>query len=56
VTLEALYLAAWVEGLRCRNPEPPAVRPVELPPRRVPLDDTGRPPVVPLRSAGGDRG
>jgi hypothetical protein len=53
VTLEALYLAAWVEGLRQRTPQPAAVRPVTLPARYVRLDDTGRAPTVPLRPAGG---
>lgn len=54
MTLEALYLTAWLDGLRTRGPEP-AVRPVELPARHVPLDDTGRAPLVPLRAAGGPR-
>jgi len=44
------YLAAWIEGLE-RHPLSVAVRPAG----RVPLDDTGRAPVVPLRPTGGDR-
>lgn len=54
MTLERYWLAAWLEGLRNVNPEP-AVRLVELPPRRIPLDDTDRAPIVPLRPDGGDR-
>jgi hypothetical protein len=53
MTVERLWLAAWLEGLREVSPLP-AVRLVELPPRRIPLDDTGRAPTVPLRPDGGD--
>lgn len=55
MSVERLWLAAWLEGLRQITPAP-AVRLVELPPKRIPLDDTHRPPTVPLRPTGGDRG
>jgi hypothetical protein len=54
VSLEALYLAAWIEGLKARTPEP-AVRPVAHLTGHVLLRDTDRAPYVPLRGAGGDR-
>lgn len=51
MSLERLWLAAWLEGLHAK----PAIRPQEplVPPIR--LDDTGRPPHVPLRPDGGPR-
>lgn len=47
--LRDLLALAWIEGLTAKSPAPPL-------PTRVRLDDTGRPSVVPLRPAGGDRG
>lgn len=53
MTLEALYLAAWIEGLRQRGSGQPDVLPYTELPARVRLDDTDRPPTVPLRPAEG---
>lgn len=54
VLAEALLLA-WIEGLCTRTPAP-AVRVRASVGERVPLDDTGRAPIVPLAPNGGDRG
>jgi hypothetical protein len=54
VSLERLLLQSWLNGLRTLVPEPVEVPYVELSPR-VRLDDTDRPPTVPLRPPGGDR-
>jgi hypothetical protein len=48
-SLEALYLAAWIEGLKERS-DAPAVRPVEHLSGYVLLRDTDRAPYVRLRS------
>lgn len=50
--MERLWLAAWLDGLHRVAPAPELPL-VELP-RRVALDDTGRPPTVPLRGAQDD--
>lgn len=50
MTLERLFLAAWIEELNKRTPEP-AVRRISSLAEAVRLDDTGRAPVVPLRPA-----
>ena len=47
-SLERLWLAAWIEGLEQRTPEP-AVRPVAARSRYVPLTDTGSGNYVRLR-------
>lgn len=54
MSLERLYLAAWLDGLQQRTPEP-AVRRVDSLAELVRVDDTGRAPLVPLRPADGDR-
>jgi hypothetical protein len=48
--LRALFAAAYLAELR------PTVLPVSERAPLVRLDDTGRPVIVPLRRAGGDRG
>lgn len=53
--LSRLLLLAYLDKLEQRTPLP-ALRPATLPARAPRLDDTGRPPYVPLRPAGGDRG
>lgn len=47
MSLEGLYLAAWIDGLTARTPEP-AVRPVRHLSGYVLLRDTDRAPYVPL--------
>jgi hypothetical protein len=42
-TLRELYALAWLDGLERRTPQPPSG-----PQTRLRLDDTGRPPYVPL--------
>jgi hypothetical protein len=54
MTLEQLYLAAWIDGLKQRTPEP-AVRPVAHLTGHVLLRDTDRAPYVPLSPAQSDR-
>jgi hypothetical protein len=54
VSLERLFLAAWLEELNKRTPAP-AVRRVGSMAEWVRLDDTGRAPIVPLRPAHGPR-
>jgi hypothetical protein len=49
--LRDLYAAAWLEGMQQR----PQIAPTD-PATRIRLDDTGRPPTVPLRPTGGHRG
>jgi hypothetical protein len=50
MSLERLYLAAWLDGLEQRTPQP-AVRRVAALAELTRLDDTGRAPYVPLRPA-----
>jgi hypothetical protein len=54
VSLERLYLQAWIAGLQQRGPEP-AVRPVAHLTGHVLLRDADRAPYVPLSPRGGDR-
>lgn len=53
--LRALYAAAWLRGLEVKVATTGDVVAVSTRRRHVPLDDTGRAPIVPLRPAGGDR-
>jgi hypothetical protein len=50
MTLERLYLAAWLDALQQRTPQP-AVRRVGSLAELTRLDDTGRAPYVPLQPA-----
>jgi hypothetical protein len=50
VSLERLWLAAWLDGLQQRGPQP-AVRPVAHLTGHVLLRDTDRAPYVPLSPA-----
>jgi hypothetical protein len=56
LSLSDAYALAYLEGLGRRPVLRPAQRPLTVPPTPIPLDDTGRAPVVPLRPRGGDRG
>ena len=51
-SLRDLFAAAYIEGLEQKA----RLHPLSTPTPVVPLDDTGRAPVVPLRPNGGDRG
>ena len=51
LSLRALYALAYLEGLQQR----PTIAPTD-PTTRIRLDGAARPPVVPLRPTGGDRG
>lgn len=54
--LRDLYAAAWMRGLEVKVADTGDVVVVSARRRTVPLDDTQRAPVVPLRPDGGDRG
>lgn len=54
--LRALYAAAWIRGLEVKVGDSGDVVVVKARRAHVPLDDTHRAPVVPLRPNGGARG
>jgi hypothetical protein len=55
VSMEAMYLRAWIDGLHRINAKRPQ-RPAEAPAPHIRLDGPGMPPTVPLRPLRGQRG
>lgn len=55
MSLERLWLAAWLDGLQQRTTPQPAVRPVAHLSGHVLLRDTDRAPYVPLQPRQGDQ-